>query len=67
MKLYAKTTSEKGKTSGQGGNESLKITLSNGNIAIFDITFTDDGYKRGKIDVMSYHNGETNTIGYCEI
>jgi len=64
MKLYATTTSEKGKTSGVGGNESLKITVSNGNINIFDIIFTDDGQKRGKLWIMSYKDSKIKELEY---
>ena len=67
MKLYLSATNDKGKKEGIGGNEYIKITLSNGNINIFDITFKPDADKRGLIEVMTYYDASTQTIGYCEI
>jgi hypothetical protein len=67
MKLYATMVNSKGRKEGIGDNESIAITLSNGKINIFDLTFTDDGEDRGKIEVMTYYNGEKTVIGYCEI
>ena len=68
MKLYATTTSERNsRPSKKGADEYIKITLTNNGINIFDIVFTDDRYKRGKIEIMSYCDASKRTIGYCEI
>jgi hypothetical protein len=69
-KLYAELTSDKGgRVASKGGDEYITIQLSNGNLRIFEVTFRDDGNKRGQIEVMSYYNGEDGKkiIGYCEI
>lgn len=68
-KLYAEITSDKGgRVASKGGDESITVTFRNGNINIFDVTFTPDQHKRGQIAVMSYYSGqdEIKTIGYCE-
>lgn len=68
MKLYATVQSERNsRVAKKGGDEYIEIQLSNKGINIFDILFTDDGEGRGKIEVMTYYNGEKKTIGYCEI
>jgi hypothetical protein len=69
-KLYAEITSDKGgRTVSKGGDEYITIQLNNGNLRIFEVTFKDDGYKRGQVEVMSYCNGEEGKkiIGYCEV
>lgn len=57
-KLYAELTSDKGgRIASKSGDEYITITVRNGNISIFDITFKDDGEKRGVLEVMSYATG----------
>ena len=57
-KLYMEATSDKGgRVASKGGDEYITVQLSNGNLRIFEITFKDDGHKRGDIHVMSYCRG----------
>lgn len=51
----------------KGAEEYIALTFSNKGIPIFDVVFKDDGENRGKLEVMSYYNGETQVVGYCEI
>lgn len=61
-KLYAELTSDKGgRVASKGGDNEITIQLSNGNMRIFEITFKDDGHKRGEMHVMSYCNGSEGT------
>lgn len=46
-----------GRVASKGGGEYITITVRNGNISVFDITFKDDGEKRGVLEVMSYATG----------
>ena len=67
-KLYAELTSDKGgRAVGKGGDEYITIRVRNGNINIFDITFKDDGHKRGKLEILSYFDGDTQTVEYDSI
>ncbi len=64
-KLYAELTSDKGgRVASKGGDESITVQLSNGNIRIFEITFKPDELpgKRGILEVMSYRNGQDGII-----
>jgi hypothetical protein len=64
MKFYATTTSDKGgREAKKGGNSYIMTRYYNGNVPIFEVTFTDDGEKRGQLSVMSYSGGsDTTTI-----
>ena len=67
-KLYAEITSDQGgRVVGQGGDEYITITARNGNINIFDITFKNDGKKRGKLEILNYYDGDKYTIDYDPI
>lgn len=66
-KLYAEVKSDKGgRIASKGGEEYITITVRNGNMSIFDITFKNDAHNRGYLEVMSYMSGSefTRTIGY---
>ena len=65
MKLYATITSERNsRPAKKGGDEYLEMRLYNGNIAIFDLIFRPDDFKRGWLEIMSYCNGEKQVIEY---
>ena len=67
-KLYAELTSDKGgRVVGKGGDEYITIAVRNGNVNIFDITFRDDGKKRGKLEILNYYDGERHTVDYDPI
>jgi hypothetical protein len=69
-KLYAELSSDKGgRIASKSGDDYITIQVSNGNARVFEITFKDDGYKRGMLEIMSYATGTDGiqTIGYCEI
>jgi hypothetical protein len=61
MKLYATTTSEKGKTGGIGGNIQLDLHLTQGNTKEYTICYTTEG-------IMVYKQGVIicDTISKCE-
>lgn len=66
-KLYAELTSDKGgRVASKGGDEYITIQVSNGNIRIFEVTFKDDGYKRGKLEVLSYFDGAVTVFDYAK-
>ncbi len=68
MKLYATMKSERNsRTVKKGAEEYLALTFSNKGIPIFDVMFKDDGEGRGKLEIMSYYNGETHVVGYYDI
>lgn len=68
MKLYATTTSERvSRNVTKGADEFIKTVYTNKGIPIFEVYFKDDGYKRGILEIMSFDNGITKTIGYFEI
>jgi hypothetical protein len=65
MKLYATVTSERaGRAAQKGGNEYITVTFSNGNVNVFDVKFYPDDFlgKRGRLDVVSYRNGEDGKV-----
>lgn len=67
MKLYLNATSEReARPARKGGDDHIAITLSNKGINVFDVTFTDDGHNRGKLEIMSYNNGQSRVIEYIE-
>jgi hypothetical protein len=58
MKLYATVTSDKGgREAGKGGDNRIMTQYYNGNIPVFEVTFLDDGERRGYLEVMSYMYG----------
>lgn len=68
MKLYATTTSERASRQvKKGAEEYIKTLYTNKGLPIFEVTFKDDGEKRGKLEIMSFYDGQTQVIGYCEI
>ena len=69
-KLYAEILSDKGgRIASKSGDESITVTFRNGNYSVFDVTFTPDEHKRGKIAVMSYMQGRDyiRTLKYDDI
>lgn len=65
MKLFSKTTSDaQGRETSKGGNECIITRYYNGNLPVFEVTFHDDGEKRGTLEIMSYNDGKTRTINY---
>lgn len=68
MKLYATTKSERpSRQVNKGADKYIHTLYTNNGIPIFEVTFKDDGEKRGKLEIMSFYDGETKIIGYCEI
>lgn len=67
MKLYATTTSERASREvKKGAEEYIKTRYTNKGIHIFEVTFKDDGEKRGLLEIMDYSNGKTRIIKYME-
>jgi len=67
MKLYANTTSDHGgREAKKGGDEEIMTRYYNGNIPVFEVTFKDDGSKRGYLEIMSYTDGEKQIIYYSD-
>jgi hypothetical protein len=65
MKLYATIISERNaRPATKGANDYLSVTFTNKGIPIFDVTFKDDGEKRGILEVLSYFDGKTQEIRY---
>lgn len=61
-KLYAEIDSDKGgRKASKGGDEYITVNVSNGNIRVFEITFRDDGARRGTLEIMSYAHGTERT------
>lgn len=64
-KLYLSAESDKGgRITGKGGDEYIKATFRNGNIAVFDVYFRDDGARRGTLEIMSYNDGKSRIFEY---
>lgn len=66
-KLYAEVASDKhGRVASKGGDEYITVNVSNGNIRVFEITFRDDGERRGTLEIMSYAYGpgQTRVVEY---
>jgi hypothetical protein len=61
MKLYATTTSERGKPSEKAGNDYINITLTENRRQKFDISFKGD-----ILEVMRYSDGITEKIEYIK-
>ena len=61
MKLYATTTSERGKAVSKSGNEEINITLTSDRRQKFDIKF-----KGESLEVMRYSDGITEVIEYMK-
>ncbi len=65
MKLYATTTSDKaGREAKKGGDEEITTRYYNGNIAVFEVTFRDDGARRGTLEILHYRDGSSTIIEY---
>jgi hypothetical protein len=60
MKLYATTTSERGKPVSKSGNEAIRIQLTKDRANKFEIIFDGD-----KIEIMSYWDAGIKTIEYA--
>ena len=60
MKLYATTTSERGKPVSKSGNESIVINLTENRENRFEITFTGE-----EIQVLNYFTGDKLYMPYC--
>jgi hypothetical protein len=60
MKLYATTTSERGKPSEKAGNDYINITLTENRENRFEITFTGE-----EMQVLNYCTGDKLYMPYC--
>jgi len=64
-RLYAEVDSDKhGRIASKGREGYITINVSNGNIRVFEITFRDDGQRRGVLEIMSYADGRTHIMEY---
>lgn len=64
-KLYAELTSDKGgRTASKSGDEDITVTFTNGNIRVFEITFRDDGARRGTLEILSLRDASTQIVEY---
>lgn len=59
MKLYATTTSERGKPVTKSGNDVICIRLTKERQGVFDIMFDGD-----KIEVLRYFDASITTVNY---
>lgn len=67
-KLYAEISSDKGgRVVDKGGNEYITIIFKHKLYPVFEVTFKPDNDKRGELEVMSYFDGEKQTIPYDPI
>ena len=65
MKLYAELHSDKpGRIASKGGTEEITAAFSNGNVRVFEVTFRDDGAKRGTLEILNLGDASTTTIEY---
>jgi hypothetical protein len=63
-KLYAQVTSDKGsRVVGKGGDEYITITVREGNVNVFDITFKSNK-RNAYLDILRYSDGTTTRHGY---
>lgn len=67
MKLYAITQSDlHGREAKKGGDTEIMTRYYNGNIPVFEVTFKDDGHKRGYLEIMSYSDGQKKIVYYSD-
>jgi hypothetical protein len=59
MKLYATTTSERGKPVSKAGNDSIIIKLTKDRANVFEIAFTGDS-----LEILNYYSGLIKKIEY---
>lgn len=64
-KLYAELTSDKGgRVASKGGDDYVTVSFNNGNIRIFEITFKDDGERRGLLEILNFKDASTQIVEY---
>ena len=64
MKYSVKLTRGDGKTVTLAANEEITATFSNGNIRVFEVTFRDDGARRGTLEILSLKDARTEIVEY---
>lgn len=59
MKLYATTTSERGKPVSKSGNEAVNVRFTKDRIAKFDVIFDGE-----KLSILRYFDASITTVNY---
>ena len=64
-KFYAEIDSDKrGRIASKGGDEYITVAFTNGNIRVFEVTFKDDGARRGTLEVLNFRDASTRILEY---
>ncbi len=64
MKLYATLSGSRGKVASLADNEEVRVTFTNGNIRVFEVTFKDDGHRRGTLEILNLKDASTQIVEY---
>jgi hypothetical protein len=64
-KLYAELTSDKsGRIASKGGDEEITTAFTNSNIRVFEVTFRDDGARRGVLEILNLKDASVKVVEY---